>query len=1377
MKSEMRAIRFSSLAARGLAGLVLLVATILAQNAMARSGSAGDGGLQRYIIELEDAPLARYDGRQMSLAGEMSVAGVAGKRKTSKLDATAAANRDYLEFLSQTQENFLQAAAARLGRQLGAAYRYRIATNGLAIDLTPVEAAQLARSPGIKAIEPDQRFQLDTDAGPPWIGAGAIWDGSAGFPDAQGENIIVGVIDSGINWEHPSFEDPSPDGYDYFNPLGQQLGLCSEPEVSCNDKLIGVYDFVQDDPATPDVVEENNNGRDNDLQGHGTHVASIAVGNRLNIFVDGAISATLSGVAPRANLITYRVCYAGEPADHDSSGCMGSAILAAIEQAIDDGVDVINYSIGSSPSNPWTSQIAKAYQSARSAGIFVASSAGNEGPGPGTVGSPANAPWVTAVGNASHNRIFALGFDLIGGPAGLACAEGTGPELQSTIGPAPVVFAGDLGDPLGCSAFPAGSMTGAIALVSRGGCLFLDKADNAAAAGAEFVVVYNNVPGPTVIMSLDESTIPSCMISDVQGGVARDFVQANPGATGRVNYPIERLTSDSFADAMASSSSRGPALPPVEDTLKPNLIAPGSGILAASNIGQEFRTLSGTSMASPHIAGAAALLKSVHGDWGPSQLASALETTASPELANIDGDRAANPRERGTGRPQLGEAANAGLFLEVSSSDFALADPFRGGDPGSLNLPGLVDATCVRNCSFVRTVTDQMGGGDWTATAVDFPPGVAVSVTPSSFSLTNGGSQALNIAVDLFESERVGEWLDGRIRLRAAGAPDQFLTVSAYYSGGVLPELWEISDDGNGGWTQFELSGLVELKDATFTAGGLKQPLETVRSLPQDPSGDSPYDGGTGVFTVWHEFPEGALAFYAETLESAAPDIDLFIGRDDNGDGIASESEELCSSTSPLDLEFCILFDQPPGDYWVVVQNWEASSNAPDEVTVRSGGVWPGEHNNLAVSGPGIVGGGEAFTLRLSWDNLAALPGEEWLGAIGIGTSRENPNNVGVIPVRLTRNAIGEPETLALFHGVDHGLALDAGASHDRMFIDVPPGAGSLTVSADALESEMNDGLNLELRRLGFDAALANPPFAAAPGGAAVVASDSGSGGAGPTVTVSGGALQTGRWYAVLSNGNDSPVAIQVRAEVASQGTALPIHRGLWEPSSRPGLRQGYEYNWGSSDRSLIWYSYEEDGQPAWYIAGSPSVAGNIWVSDLYRVTNDGARQQLATVGKVSVTTLAEDDALFTFTLFGQSGTDRMQPLSALTCPSGQSYTGLWYRGGDGLGGASVVVNASTQAQIHYLFDAEGRPRWLVAQDSDNPEPTNPEMPMLQFTGYCAVCANTGVSFAPMGVLTREFTSETVGSWNLDYLFQAPLSGSVDRTDQIIKLTNRLDCQ
>jgi hypothetical protein len=119
----------------------------------------------------------------------------------------------------------------------------------------------------------------------------------------------------------------------------------------------------------------------------------------------------------------------------------------------------------------------------------------------------------------------------------------------------------------------------------------------------------------------------------------------------------------------------------------------------------------------------------------------------------------------------------------------------------------------------------------------------------------------------------------------------------------------------------------------------------------------------------------------------------------------------------------------------------------------------------------------------------------------------------------------------------------------------------------------------------------------------------------------------------------------------------------------------------------------------------------------------------------------------------------------------------LWYRGVDGLGGASILMNASTQAQIHYLFDAVGMPRWLFAQDEQEPAPTNPEIPMLQFSGYCAVCNPQTVSSMTVGVLGRSFSSETDGSWTLDYLFESPLSGSAERTDQVIKLTDTISCE
>jgi subtilisin family serine protease len=1400
--------RLIALAACTLAGLLLSLAAFAADTP--RNGSGSDGGalqgdraastLKRFVIEFPDPPLALYDGRELTAAdrgGPRSLPATALQFSGEpRLDLRSPAALAYLEYIAERHEELRLEAALLLGRPVTPVFQYRSATNGMALDLTEAEAAELAESPLLKSIKPDTRHRLETDAGPEWIGAGAIWEGLPGFPQARGENVVVGVIDSGINWEHPSFADPSSDGYVFSNPLSQQLGLCGDPEVECNGKLIGVYDFVEDDPETEDVVEENTKGRDND--GHGSHVASIAVGNRANVLLNNAVNATLSGVAPHANVVAYRVCYIGQPVGADTAGCAGSAILSAIDQAVDDGVDVINYSIGSGPSDPWANgSIARAFLAARGAGVFVATSAGNAGPNPGTVGSPANAPWMVAVGNATHNRVFGTRVENLTGGATTPPGDLAGASLTGGSGQRLIVHAKDYGFPL-CGTGPeelgasCASNTGAsnpwkgqtpfngeIVVCDRGQYGRVEKGKNVLLAGAGGYILANTEEfGESVVA--DTHCLPSSHIGEEDGDKLRAWLDSGAGHGGSIsNFTLSEK--DSFGDQLSETSSRGPALAPVEDTLKPNLIAPGTQILAAIEDGQKFDTKSGTSMASPHIAGAAALLKSMHSGWSVSQIVSAIETTATAELATVGGTVAATPQQRGAGRPQLAEAANAGLYLNVTTSQFMIANPATGGNPGALNLAGLVDAGCAETCSFTRTVTDQMGGGNWSATAVDFPAGVGVTVNPSNFSLANGASRALNIGLDLAGSGKVGEWMDGRIRLSAAGSPDQYLTVSAFYSGGDLPEEWHITDDRSGGWVMFNLSGLAAMPDATFRSGGLQPVARTVQVLPEDSSNQDPYNGGTGVFTKWHNMPQGALWLYAETLASTAEDLDLFVGRDDNGNGLADEAEELCSSTTPEDLERCDLFDLPPGNYWIVVQNWTGSEPAGDEATLRSVAVGPSAGNNLAVSGPGIVAGGANFSLRLSWDNVGALPGQEWLGAVGIGTSRDHPNNIGVIPVRFTRSGISQPATFPLFDGMDHRLAVAAGATHDRLFIDVPPGSTTLTVSASALAGAHNDNLSLELRRLDFAAALADPPFAVAPAGAPVVASDTGGGGAGPELIVSGAALQPGRWYAVLHNGNADPSNVKIRAEVAAAAASVPIQRGLWEPSSRPKIGHGYDYTWGGTERALIWYTYDEAGQPAWYIAGSPAAPSDVWASPLYRVSNDGMEQQLARVGHISVTNLAEDDALFSFTLFGHSGTERMQPLSSTSClqvnGAPASYTGLWYRGVDGLGGASVFVSSVTQAQIHYLFDAAGQPRWLFAQDpSGTGAPDEPELPMLQFKGFCAVCAESDVSYQIMGTLQRTFNSETSGSWTLDYLFEPPLSGSVERTDQVIKLTDRLDC-
>ncbi len=1375
-------------------GFILLAVLLLAAfPAVARDDSGSAGSLQRYIIELQDPPLASYRGQKLSATAQNGLerlqATAAKATGRGRLDLRSAEAREYLEFIATRHSEFSQDASLELGRTISPVYRYRVATNGMAIDISAAEAAILAKSPLVKSVEPDKRYRLHTFAGPRWIGAGELWTGDAGFPPARGEGVIVGSIDSGVNWDHPSFDNPTLDGYTHTNPLGGALGLCNDLEsgAQCNGKLIGVYDFVEDDPGTEDVVEEYTNGKDND--GHGSHTASIAAGNRINTFAAG-LNVTVSGVADRANIISYRVCYIGEPVGPDSGGCMGSAILSAIDQAVTDGVDVINYSIGSDASDPWREgSIAAAFLNVRDSGIFVATSAGNSGPGAGTVGSPANAPWIVAVGAATHNVGFGSILQNLTGGATTPPGDLVGASLTNGITQRTIVHARDFGFAL-CGTGEAEleascddneglsnpwdgqkPFNGEIVVCDRGTYGRVEKGKNVLLAGAGGYILANTDEQGEAITA-DDHCLPATHIGDEEGNKLRDWLASGSGHSGSISGNTQ-VESDGFADQVTSFSSRGPALPPVADTLKPNVIAPGYQIWAADYQGQSFSPLNGTSFSSPHVAGAAALLKSVHPDWSVSQLVSAIETTSTADLATDQSVAVATPQQRGAGRPQLGEAANAGLFLDVTTAQFLTADPGKGGQPRELNLPGLVDSRCQGFCTFSRTVTDQMGGGVWNAVPVGFPAGVSVTITPANFALGNGASQNLKIDVDIEGSGIVSDWVSGTIQLTAAGSSDQFLTVS------VFPDGWTLTDNRNGGWQEFNLSKPLAMPDATFTAGGLVKPSQTVKNLVQDPTDDSPYDGEEGVFTVWHSLPQGGLWLHAETLASTAEDLDLFVGRDVNGNGIAEESEELCSSTTPQDLEECNLYDLTAGDYWILVQNWLATQPAGDNVTLVHAAIAPSADSRFAASGPGMVGANQVVPVRLSWDNLDALPGEQVLGAVGVGSNRAAPYNMGVIPVRFNRNGISDAETFPLVDGETHRLALDANDSHDRLFIDVPPGANKLTVYSSGANSAQNNGLTLELKRLDFDSALNEAPFATPASVQPTLVSASGVGGVGPSITVVG--VQAGRWYAVLTNTNGFASAVTVRADVEFQGEAIQPHLGLWSPSSRPNLAQGYEFNQGGQSRALIWYTYDEDGQPAWYLAANPVGTGNIWTADLLRFTNDGAQQHSVPVGRVAISVLNENDAMFSYTLFGRSGTERMWPLALQTCPqingSERSYTGLWSREVSGLGGASVLVNNQTQSQIHYLYDGSGAPRWLLAQDLANPEPTNSEVPILQFSGYCAVCQVSNISSQTAGVLERSFESETAGGWTLDYLFAAPLSGSVDRTDGVVKVTDVLGCQ
>jgi subtilisin family serine protease len=1106
----------------------------------------------------------------------------------------------------------------------------------------------------------------------------------------------------------------------------------------------------------------------------------------------------LAGVAPNANIVSYRVCYIADPDDPDDDGCLTSAILAAIEQAITDGVDVINYSLGGTAHDPWISGTSVfAFLNARAAGIFVATSAGNGGPNGGTIGTPANAPWITAVGNATHDRVFARALENLSGGDSPAPVGLVGASLADGIGVRNIVHAKDFGNALcgtgeslslalNCASntsasnpFEAGTFNGEIVVCDRGGYGRVEKGINVMLAGAGGYILANTENQGEAIVA-DDHCLPATHLGFEDGDKLRSWLASGSDHKGAISEVFSVIHNPTVADLIYISSSRGPNLPPVEGIMKPDVIAPGTQILGAWSESSGFNLVDGTSMSSPHVTGGAALLKSVHPEWGPAVIASVLALTATPELA-LDYDAStATPHKRGAGRPRLDLAVNAGLYLAQSTNGFIAADPDNGGDPKDLNLPGLVDTVCSNSCSFQRRVTDLAGGASWNASAEGFSSGVAVSITPENFDLANGANRLLTINIDLTQSGLVGSWVYGEVRLTSAGLPDAVFPVAVFADGGELPVEWEISSNKVSGWQEFALDNLAAMPDATFTSGGLVAPTETIEELPQDPDRDSVYDNSVGLMTVWHDVPPDSLLLHAETLESTAEDLDLFVGLDANGDGIAQEREELCASISETDIELCQLFTPVAGRYWIIVQNW-AATNDPDEATLISAVIGKNTSLPLSAVGHGIIPAGAAHNVRLSWDNVNVLPGTELVGAVGIGTHRDTPNNIGIVPVRFTKTGVADPETLVLMNGIGRGLTLGAGGMHDRSFIDVPPGTSSLTVSASGADDEQSENLEIELYRVDFDDAFADAPFASVPNTSGnPLASASGANGNGPTVNVSGGTLTPGRWFAVLKNNRSERAAIEIQADLTFTGEPVPLRDGLWEASSREGIRQGFDYTTTGGYRAFLWYTYDEDGRPVWYQAAAPEPDGNVWVARLLRYTNDGALQQSTQVGHVSVTLLAEEDSIFSFVLFGENGSDRERPSLGFTCPtiddSERSYNGVWSRAAIGVGGATVVVNASSQAFLHYIYDDQGKPVWLMAAPEVQSE-TATDLLLLQWSGFCVFCTGADPSYATVGTFTREFASEENVNWTLDYVFNPPLSGSVDRTDDAAKLTAPLVCQ
>ncbi|MEO2016523.1 MAG: S8 family serine peptidase [Fuerstiella sp.] len=641
-------------------------------------------------------------------------------------------------------------------------FDYTNVFNGLALSLTDLQARQIADMPTVAMVLADASSELQGNSAE-LTGAPGVWNGSAtgGAGGTFGESVLIGIIDSGIDFDNASFAEVGPnDGYVHVNPFGDgvYIGVGDpsdpnyDPSLPFNNKIVGAWNF------TSDAI---NSSGDAD---HGASVAGIAAGNSVTVDVPSTNQTTqISGVAPHANIISYDVCTTLDD-------CSNSAMMAAVDQAIADGVDVINLSIGGSTEAPWDAVMSKALLNAHAAGIFVAVSAGNGGPGAATLNSPADAPWVTAVASvgiddAATNSISVVGANVPENIARIAATPGANITITETISANSVMHAADVspGDPLGSSAYPTNTFANSIALIDRGDSLFQTKVQNAYDAGAIGVIVINNVAGPSVTMAgVDVVPITSVLISQEDGTALRAWLRENPTATVQLNAEqTQHLT------VVSGFSSRGENLQ--ADTLAPVIAAPGADnlILApvATSGNDSWQYFSGTSAAAPHIAGAAALLIALHPDWSPSEIQSALQTTAvsSSEIARDLSLADADPFDVGSGLVEVSHAAQAGFVLDETTDNFITAEPSRGGDPGELNLAGFVDGNVNASTSWTRSLTStQASTVVWTPSFVA-DDGLTLNLNVAS--ITIGAFATTGFTLTASVAASIQGWLFGELTL------------------------------------------------------------------------------------------------------------------------------------------------------------------------------------------------------------------------------------------------------------------------------------------------------------------------------------------------------------------------------------------------------------------------------------------------------------------------------------------------------------------------------------------------------------------------------------------------------------------------------------
>lgn len=979
-----------------------------------------------------------------------------------RFEKDSAVVQSYAARLEEEQELVL----AKAGSNVQKVYSYKYGLNGFAARMSVAQAEKLAHLPNVVNVWEDEIRPLATRHSANFLG---LFDSEAGLRtvnDLDGDGVIIAVIDSGIAPEHPALQESRkadrprlcrsswaestflgtwlcrrynrlPDVVD-FEEIEDWNGECEIGEnfdtTHCNNKLIGARWFV-DGADNSGAIEANEFRSPRDADGHGTHTATTAAGNRTSASIYGTLIGDIEGMAPRARVAVYKACWL-RPSQTRAS-CNTSDLARAIDAAVADGVDVISYSIGNSMRDVIAADDI-ALMAAAKAGVISVVAAGNEGPNPGTIGSPAGAPWVITAAASSRSGESSVESLQISTPASLAGRIATKEALFSPPlaerGPieGKLVLADDgdeslpNGDPGvtsdGCQPLVnAADIDGNIALLQRSGCDFTDKVRNAEDAGAIAALVYNLAGDPIVMFGESNIVdIPALMI----GQADANLILAELDANNEVSVVLEKsllLTTPDEGNVIARFSARGPG--PSPDILKPDVTAPGVNIIAGftpdpanAAAGENFAYLSGTSMSTPHVAGVAALLRQAHPNWSPAAIRSALITTARRDLTQQDDIGAPDPFDRGGGHIVPNDALQPGLVYDVSDEEYdsfacgiespavteercnELAAAGRSFLARDLNQPSVSVSELAFQETVTRSVTNLSEDSETFNVEIAAPPGISVVVSPPTITVAPGATASFDVTLT-YESGPMEFWRFGSftwvgtdrevysniaIRPTSISAPAE---VSSF--GGTGTETFAVEFGYDGAYNPI--------------VHGLNLPFVQSGFVDNDPTKTfSPDPGRTGV--TGHRFDVAADQLYLrislfDEFTDGDDDLDLYIyycGLD------GLWCTRIGESGSPTSEEEFNEFRPREGVYNVYVHGF-----ATDQINGGPGAIYQlvwwtigdvDNKGNMTATGPAFVSAGMSGDVTIDWSSL--ISNTIYLG----GVSHITPQGLSGLTIIRIRN-------------------------------------------------------------------------------------------------------------------------------------------------------------------------------------------------------------------------------------------------------------------------------------------------------------------------------------------------------------------------------------